>query len=281
MNGFFSSFISLFSWTTSDLVIKHALERAPLWRVSFWTQLFGGSGILLIGILLGYVTKIDPESLSWIFLLSFMNAFGMFFFYRSIQHKGVALSLPIIYSWPLVSIFIGMIFLHEFPSIIQWFAITLVLSGIFAVSLDKKKTRWVDFGTIAALISMLIWGIFYVVLREPSELYGEWWISGSLKLGTALFSLPFLIKENRFLPSSTSTSLWITLLAIGLLDANGLIFLSMGLQKLPVALVTSIISTTPAIVALCGVLFFKERVNFRQGIGIFSTILGLILLIVW
>lgn len=279
MLGQLLAFTTLFSWAFSDLLSKYALKKQSLWFISFWVQLVGGAGMLLLGLLLGEIQSISTESLYWVALFSIINMFGMFFFYKAIQHKGVALSLPIIYSWSLPAIFLSMIFLNQYPSKLQWFGITAILLGLFFVGVDRHATRWIDVGSLAALISMLIWGTFYFLITEPAELYGEWWISGSLKLGTALLSLPLLIHEHVQLSIKRDHIFW-TLGLIGLLDGLGLVALSTGLQISSTAMMTSITSGSPVVVALFGIFLFKEKINRQQAVGIVSTTMGLILLVI-
>lgn len=278
MLGPLLAFTTLLTWTLSDLIVRHALSKQSIWFLSFWGQLFGGAGILIIGFLLGEIETISIKSAGWIALFSTVNTFGMFFFYKAIQRKGVALSLPIIYSWSIPAILLSMIFLDQKPSSLQWLGITTILFGLFCVTVDRHSKHWMDSGSLAALISMLTWGFFYFSIAKPSELYGEWWLGGTLKLGTALLSLPFLIHEKINIPIQRKNILWAMGL-IGLLDALGLVALSTGLQISSTAVMTGITSTTPVIVALFGIFLFKERVNRQQALGIVSTVVGLILLV--
>ncbi len=277
--GALLAFAALASWTFADLFTKHALSKQSLWFVSFWAQLLGGAGLLLLGLLLGRIHAIPIESWPWVALFSVINIFGMFFFYKSVQQKGVALSLPIIYSWSLPTIVLSMIFLNQYPSPLQWFGVGTIIIGLFCISLDRKNKHWIDRGTFFAFFSMLIWGVFYFLVSGPSELYGEWWLSGSLKVGTAVLSLPFLFHEQKGLVFKRDKIFWVVGL-IGLFDAFGLVALSTALQLSSAAVATGITSTAPAAIALLGVFLFKEKVNRQQGFGIAATVGGILLLVI-
>lgn len=278
MLGPLFAFITLGTWSLSDLIVKYALSRQSIWFISFWGQILGGVIILILGLLTGQIQSISLASLPWIALFSVINIVGMFLFYKSVQSKGVALSLPIVYSWSILSVALSVIFLSEFPTLLQTLGIGAVLLGIFFVAIEPGNRRLVDRGTLAAFGSMLCWGIFYFLMREPTELYGEWWIGGMLKIGSGILSLPFLLKERARRNKKSMRLLWVMAI-IGLLDALGLIALTSGLQISSVAVMTGIPSTTPVVVALFGVLLFKEKVNLRQAIGIGATGIGLVLLV--
>ncbi len=277
--GILLSLSSLLSWTFSDLLAKKTLQKQALWFISFWGQLFGGIAILAIGIFMGEIQSLAWESWPWVLLLSVLNVFGMFCFYKAIQSKGVALSLPVIYSWSIPSIFLGMIFLDQFPSTLQWLGVCGAIFGIFLVSVDTKAKHWVDKGTLYAFLSMLTWAIFYFLIREPSQVHGEWFLSSGIKIGSALFALPFLFKEGHSLSGTLKNLSW-SLGLIGVLDALGLIFLTTALQISSTAIVTGIISTTPVVVAFFGVFLFKEKVTHQQKLGILISTIGLILLVI-
>ncbi|EKD93583.1 MAG: hypothetical protein ACD_28C00112G0001 [uncultured bacterium] len=279
MIGPLFAFGTLLSWSISDLICKVALKQQTLWFVSVWGQLIGGIGIIVLGISLGEIREIPIKSWNWIVLFSALNTLGIFFFYKAIQHKGVALTLPIIYSWSVPTIVLSLIFLNQHPSPLEWMGVGFILMGIFCVGLDTTSKRWMDQGALAALISMLIWGVFYFFIGSPSEAYGEWWIAGSLKIGTALLSFPFLVYEQNS-RSSKKEKIFYAVGLIGMLDALGLVALTKAFQESSTAIVTGITSTTPVFVALFGIFIFKERVNRQQALGILSTVAGLILLVI-
>lgn len=278
MLGYILAFGSLVVWSLSDLVAKHAVHKSSNLNLIFWGQLLGGVGILALGLLLGLVHAFEFNSLAWVALLALLNSVGMALFYSSIKHKGVALSLPIIYSWSLPTILLSYFFLRTAPSPLQGLGILAVLIGLFLVSIDSSNTRWVDKGTIAALFSMLCWGVFYFLITTPSTLYGEWWTSGAVKIITAVFVLPFLIK-GKAKAFGNSQKEFLSVGFIGLCDALGLVFVSYALQMTSNTVVTGIVSSTPAVVAAIGILVYKEKVNRSQLFGIILTVLGLLCLV--
>ena len=270
---------TLLSWSLADLMAKYVLGKRSIWFVSFWGQLLGGTTILALGLITGKIQNIALESWAWVLILAIINVIGMFFFYRAIQCKGIALSLPIVYSWSVPAILLAMIFLNQYPSTLQWIGVGAAIIGLFLVSVDHRAKRWVDSGSLVAFISMLTWGLFYFLLREPAELYGEWELTGSLKIMTALLSLPFLLQSGSGLSlPANRTSAAIGL--IGFLDALGLVAVSFALQASSIAIVTGITSTAPVVVACFGVLLFKEKINRQQTLGIATTTMGLMLLVI-
>lgn len=271
---------ALAAYGSSDLMVKHALSKRPIWTVIFFSQLLGSIIILLLGLAIGEISHIPLESWTWILALGSLNIIGMFFFYGAILSKGVALTLPIIYSWTLPSTLLEIFFRHEYPSSLQILAICTILAGLFLVGVDFKSTRWVGKGTLFALASMLTWGLFYFLLGGPAEQYGEWWLSSGIKAVTAIFSIFFLFTQKSRLSFSGSSSIFLIIALIGTLDALGLVSVSGALQFTSVAVTAGIISTAPALIALFGVVIYKEKINLLQSLGICATVIGLVLLVI-
>ncbi len=278
MLGQLFAFGTLAAWSVADLVAKHAVSKLSTLQLVFWGQFLGGAGILVLGFLTGYISEISLNSLSWILLLAALNVGGMILFYEAIRHKGVALSLPITYSWSVPTVLFAFLFLNQLPSTLQLAGIAAVVVGLFLVAIEAGSKRWVDRGSIAAFFSMITWGVFYFLLSTPAEAYGEWWVSGGIKLCTGLLVLPILLPKVSLSSKEPLKRLW-PIGLIGLCDAVGLILMSNALQMASGAVVTGITSTTPAVVATAGILFYKEKVNRQQIVGITVTVAGLLLLV--
>lgn len=271
------AFTALLTWTLSDLLVKHAISKESTWSLIFWTQFFGGAFILGSGIILNFIPEISWSALLWITLLGAINFFGMNAFYKAIEKKGLALALPVVYSWAIPSVILGVIFLKEIPTTLHWIGLITIIGGLFMVTHSKKSRFLIDPSFLLAFLSMLTWGLFYFLIRDPGKEYGEFLTSGGLKVVTAMMAFPFLFVKKPHKKIRKMQSL-LPICAIGILDAIGLVAITKGLQLGTTAVVTGIIATCPVIVAVCGVLFYKEKVDRFQGLGIALAGAGLILL---
>lgn len=279
MLGLLLAFSTLLTWSFSDLVSKHAVRKHSTLHLLFWGQALGGTAILILGLIIGEIQSFSLGAFLWSGFLGSLNVLGMYTFYKSIEYKGVSLSLPIVYSWSVPTIALSYFFLHELPSSIQILGILAVVVGLFLVCIDRNSKRWIDGGILFAFISMFTWALFYFLLIKPSELHGEWLMSGSIKTFTGLLVLPFLLHEKTKTGIKSSKVFW-TVGLIGLCDALGLLAISYALQISSPAIVTGITSTTPVLVAAAGIFFYKEKVVPSQILGIVVTVVGLILLTV-
>lgn len=277
MSSILLALTALLSWTLSDLIVKKVITKKSLWFLNFWGQLFGGAFILGASFFLNTTKNLSWDAILWILLLGAINTFGMIAFYKAIQRKGIALALPVVSSWAIPSIILTMIFLKEIPTTMQWIGVLIIIAGLFMVTANRKSCFFIDTSFIFAFLSMCTWGVFYFLIREPSRVYGEFLTAGGLKGATALFTIPMLYHSRTVEKSKKMTTLW-PILAIGILDGCGLLAITKGLEIGSTAVVTGIISTAPVLVAIAGVLLYKEKITKLQALGIGIAGIGLIVL---
>ena len=275
--GIVLAFINVILWGVSDIITKASLDRESKWKVLFIGQFFGGLLVFIIAILLGDVKNLLSSEVSYLILLALLNLVGVYAFYEAFQKKGVALTSPIIYSYVIITVILGVIFYSETVNTIQSLAIILILGGIFIVMSKKTERIAFDKFFMFAILSMVIWGVLYFLLKVPNLIFGAILVTSSIKLFTSFFSIPVLVTkkikifklENKVLPY---------MLLIGVLDAMGFLAFNSALNFSPVSIVTAISSAAPILSVSLGVIILKESLTRKQTIGIATAILGLILI---
>ena len=274
MDGITLAFISLITWSISDIIVKLALNKSSWWKVLFYTQLAGGSLMLIIASFTTELNQIFTGLGLLLILLGLIDMIGFLTMYKSIHSKGVSLTAPIINSWAIVSVTLSMIFYGERISFLQLIAILCIIFGIFIVTLKKEKFHFDKTFTIA-LISMLTWGVFFFLLKIPNLVFNAILVTAAVKLLTLPFSLPLIFKKKINL-LKTKTSVLLIIILAGILDAAGFLAFNSALKISPVSLISPIIAAAPVLIAIMGVFFLKEKISKRQTIGIIITVLGLI-----
>ncbi len=274
-SGVLLAFVSLLAWACSDILKKLALRKTSWWKLLVFAQLSGGGVMLIISLFTTDFLTLFTKG-GWILLiLGGINMAAFFTMYKSISRKGLALTAPIINSWALVSIPLSLLFYRETLGSRQWMAIILIVVGISVVTAQKRKIA-LDKSYILPLLSMLLWGLFFFLLKIPNAFFHAFLITASVKLLSLVWSIPFIIRNKISLGGTAGSPL---LVAIGLLDALGFVSINYALQRTPVSLVSPIITAVPVVVVLLGIFLFKETISFRQGVGIVLTLGGLFILV--
>ena len=277
MIGIILAFASMLIWGLSDLVTKISLNKESNWKVLFFGQFFGGLAVFFIA--LGFVdfSSINLSKLYYLPLFGLANFIGMYTFYKSMQVKGVSLTAPIINSWAFITVILGAIFYHETLGFLHSSAILLILLGLFFItSVNLKKFKF-DSSFAFAIFSMVLWGVFYFLLKIPNIIFGALLVTSTVKIITSFFTIPVLFRKKINLFDTNKKSLFVMLL-VGLTDAFGFLALNFAYNYSPVSIVATIGSAVPVVSVLLGVLVLKEKLNLRQLSGIVIVIAGLILI---
>jgi len=275
--GIVLAFVTVILWGFSDIITKASLDRESKWKVLFIGQFLGGSLVFIIAILLGDVKNLLSSEVSYLILLALLNLVGVYAFYEAFQKKGVALTSPIIYSYVIITVLLGIIFYSETVNTIQSLAIVFILSGIFIIMSKKTEHITFDRSFMFAILSMVIWGVLYFLLKIPNLIFGAILVTSSIKLLTSFFSIPVLVaKKIRIFKTENKVLFYMIL--IGILDSMGFLAFNFALNFSPVSIVTAISSAVPVLSVLLGVIILKESLTRKQTIGIVTAILGLILI---
>ena len=272
--GIILAFVAMISWGLSDLVTKLSLDRESKWKVLFLGQLIGGLLVFGVALFFADLSVLASKGISYLFILGFINLAAMYTYYKSMQEKGIALTSPIVNSWALVTIILGLVFYKEMLGSLQWLAVVFIMGGVFAV-MFKGKAKF-DGSLIYAVISMVLWGVFFFLLKEPNLIFGALLVASLVKLITVFFSIPILVRKKVNIFKTESRILFFIIL-IAITDGVGFSVFNFALKYAPVSIASLIISAVPIIGVGFGVMIFKEKLSFRQKIAIVTVIIGLIL----
>ncbi|MFC1801460.1 DMT family transporter [Nanoarchaeota archaeon] len=272
--GILLAFIAMFSWSVSELVTKLSLNKESKWKVLFMGQLMGGLLILIVALFFVDFSVLASKGIWYLFVLGLINLGGMYTYYKSMKEKGVALTSPVVNSWALVTIILGLIFYKEVLGGLQWVAVVLIIGGVFAVAFKGKAK--LDTSLIYAVISMVLWGVFFFLLKEPNLIFGALLVASSIKIITSFFSVPILVR-NKVKIWKTSPYVLFFIILVAITDSIGFSVFNFALKYAPVSIASLIISAVPIISVGLGVMVLKERLTLRQKIAILVVVIGLVL----
>ncbi|NKI71318.1 EamA family transporter RarD [Collimonas pratensis] len=157
---------------------------------------------------------------------------------------------------PMVSVALGLVFLHERPRPLQWLAIAIAAGAVLWLTWQAGHPPW-----IALTLAVTFGG--YGLLRKTASLGA---LPG-LALETALvlpLALAFLVYtslqgHNTFSSASTSTK-WL-LAAAGPITSIPLLMFAAGARRIPLSLVGVLQYITPSLQLLFGVWLYGEQLD--------------------
>jgi chloramphenicol-sensitive protein RarD len=173
---------------------------------------------------------------------------------------------------PLLSIFLGVIFLRERLRVWQWLPIGLTALGVLYLTFTYGRLPWI------ALTLAFTFGLYGLVKKTAplGSLYG-------LALETGLLLLPALlylvyadgIDQGAFLHTGTGSDL--LMMGAGLITTAPLLMFASAVQRIPLFLVGILQFITPTLQFLIGVLIYQEPFTYDKLIGFGMVWIALII----
>ena len=162
---------------------------------------------------------------------------------------------------PLISVFLGVVFLKERLRNIQWLAVLIAGTGVFIMTIIYGQFPWIS------LFLATTWGL-YGLLRKKSPLNS---VEG-LTLETALLSLPALFFLGCITGGDASSFLsgWSTaflLMGAGLTSGLPLLVFITGARMINLSLIGILQYIYPTLIFIVGVFIYNELLNEAKLIG--------------
>ena len=273
--------ISMIGYGLTDFLSSTVTKKDNPIKLGFWYFLLSSILLAIIGLLLFKIPKISDVEAIILVVTSFLSVFGLLSFLKALKVGKLSIIAPISGSWSIITVLIGVIFLNETLSILQIVGVILTILGTILTSfklrdiLNLKLNNLVP-GSGYAVITMLIWGVFYAAIGVLSKQFGWLYPVFIVTLGSAILLLIYSLIKRIKLSFPTKLSGLLVLWAI--LGTIAFVFYSLGANYGYISLVSPITAAAPFIAVILGLLLLKERVEINQIIGISLIIIGLIVI---
>ena len=284
------------------LVLKHAdarsLDRLPLIRTNYAVAAVIG---FFAAVALGQ-TRISGPSLLLAAVTGVLFVAGLLIWTRAIHAAGLALSVVAMRTAVVIPLFAAALIWHEQPSMLELagsfvalLALSLVLSEVARrqTSVGDNTTAKTEPGSVliahrsslitsSALPWLLLLFLADGLVMVPALIFRkELPLSETMPFQTVIFVTAFFVTTLLYYvrrPRLTSETLkWGALL--GTANLGNYLFLVLALSVLPgLAVYPAIAAGEVGLMALAGVVLWKEKVGIRSWLGIALAILALILI---
>jgi uncharacterized membrane protein len=265
-------------WAGGAILVKKGFENIPpLWNniINNFLALFIFIPVVLF--LSSFQLNIPTVQIYGVIVAA---CFLYQFFYYSISRGQISLTGTIVAGYPLVTIILSHIFLHERLFLSQYCGVVLILTGGIGIAIPDKKRpiqksnlSWVLWGLVGAFT--LGSGDFLTKL-SINNIGAYSYIFFESLIINAFSCINYLVdKPHRTVPKIFSKKIKPTLLGI-IMHLVGALFFLIAFDHGPASLISPVSSIYPAFVALLAIRFLKEVVTRRQGLSIGIIVIGLI-----
>jgi chloramphenicol-sensitive protein RarD len=157
---------------------------------------------------------------------------------------------------PMVSVALGLMFLHERPRPLQWLVITIAFCAVLWLTWQAGHPPW-----IALTLAVTFGG--YGLLRKTASLGAlpGLALETALVLPLALAFLAYTSQQDHNTFSSASTATKWLLVAAGPITSIPLLMFAAGARRIPLSLVGVLQYITPSLQLLFGVWLYGEQLD--------------------
>ena len=287
--GAILSFAAMLTSGIGDYLAKLASVRIGSIKASFYVRFLGLIPPVLIIIFQIIFKSLDYTDIDLGSFLKFGTTIGILIasvylaYYRGLEIGSVSIVSTVASAWFAVSVTLAVIFLGETPTVLQVVLISIIVVGIGTLS-DFRSISFAQIlnssqasGFSHAVFVMFTLGVVTVLAKPMIEAGGPFLGSAYTHILSSVFllivirwqgiSLEFQIKDNLQY-----------VVGAAFFDAAGILLFFMALLISPITLVTPIMAAHPLATMACARFFDGERTSALQSVGIFLTVIGVILL---
>ena len=264
-------------WGVGAVLAKRGLTYvSPL-----WTNIISYGFVVITMFPWALNGGVNWEKLQMIFPWTLLTAGAYSTYYYVISRGEIALTGTVQSTYPLTTVILAKLFLGETTSGLQNLGIVAILMGAILIAWPKdvkvKLESWVWWGAVGSIMAGS--GDFLAkLIIGQSDVY-TFTLSHELAFIPVMVGLWLVDKKSRDLPQLSVRS-WLPILTgVGMLQIGVLsFFIALSLGK--ASLVTPVSSIYQAITVVLAMAWLKEKVTWRQLVGIGLAVSGVLILAV-
>ncbi|PXY35448.1 EamA family transporter [Prauserella flavalba] len=241
-------------------------------RAHFVTvALLGQAGGLVVALLAApaFPAAPRPESLAWGALSGVGTGVGMLFLFRGLGRGAMSVVVPVsAVGGVALPVLAGVLLLGERPSALSWLGIAVAVPALWLVSRTRDGTGGGAAATADGLVASVGIALQYLALAQADPASGIWPVVTG-RVAAILTILPLLRAAHVRARLSVPTIGWAAV--TGALAALALVCYLLATRQQLVVIAVVLSSLYPAIPVLLGITVLRERLGWRQALGLVAA----------
>jgi drug/metabolite transporter (DMT)-like permease len=288
----FAGLGGMIGWGLADFFAKKTIDAIGDIVSLGWGHIFGTLGLLIALIYrysaYGHSVAITQSPATWLGFAFFgvLQAVVYLLVYKGFAKGQVGVLSPVFASFSGLTAFISIVFFGESVGILVILGLLVLFAGILIINIDPSAfaNKRISFITVPGFKEVGLATILAVVwtLSWKQFVTGQDWLLYAFMMYAfmtlSIVVIAFIQKID--LKVSTSNSVWIFLIGIGVAEAIAYLAISNGYSTTShtsvVALLSGAFSLPTIFLART---YLKERVTKMQAVGMFVTIIGIMILV--
>jgi DME family drug/metabolite transporter len=278
------------AWGTMDVGSALAARRVGSLAVTAGGQAV--SAVLLLAMLFasGASLPTDPRAILVSAAVGVVGAGAYLAYFTGLRIGPIAIVSGMVAAYGGLTVLLAVIVRSETLTPLQALGAVIATVGVVmtgvAFDADWRRTHLAGPGVVFAIVALILFSVMTVGLAEAIET-APWLPVIALSRGVnavltcALVAVAVVSRHRVFgavlsAPLPPSRVAWLLVVLGGVLDAAGLISISVGLEQAPTWLVGLASSFGPAVTILAAVAFLGERLRPVQWLGLAGVAVGLV-----
>lgn len=279
-SGVFFGIVAMLSWGASDFCVTKSARGCDPLKAFFWSQIFALVLTFFIFYNFFQLPKFSFEIAALILASGFFSVIANFSFYKSLRLGQVSVVMPIASCWAVVTVLLSLIFLEQTLTFLNAVGVVLAVMGALLVSFRLKDlsldVRKHDKGIKYAVIAALAYGADFTIIDLAANKIGWFLPIFFIGIVTAVFLFLYAKAAKKDISFPQNALRFIIL--VGILDTVAYLSYSSSVTEEYGAVVAPIAAASPAVSIFLARIFFKEKLELNQEIGMVSVLASLILL---
>jgi drug/metabolite transporter (DMT)-like permease len=279
-DGFVLGSLAALAWGLADVSVTYLSRRGGFFTTLLYTQTAGVALLVVVALALADLPGASGAELLALAALGPVAVAAYAGFYRALELGPIAIVSPIASSNGAIVVLLAVLVLGESLTALQAVGCVLVLGFIGLAALEPGGGRAEEGanGIRLALVTAVSFGIYLFGLATISEELG--WLLPILVARTAAVAILAAVAAAWPPPRRGSLGRLGVLgcMGAGALDAAGYLAFNRGGEIGEVAITSAAAAAYPVIPILVGLLALRERIAWRQLVGVAGVLGGMVVL---
>jgi drug/metabolite transporter (DMT)-like permease len=279
-DGFVLGSLAALAWGLADVSVTYLSRRGGFFTTLLYTQTAGVALLVVVALALADLPGASGAELLALAALGPVAVAAYAGFYRALELGPIAIVSPIASSNGAIVVLLAVLVLGESLTAVQAVGCVLVLGFIGLAALEPGGGRAEEGanGIRLALVTAVSFGIYLFGLATISEELG--WLLPILVARTVAVAILAAVAAAWPPPRRGSLGRLGVLgcMGAGALDAAGYLAFNRGGEIGEVAITSAAAAAYPVIPILVGLLALRERIAWRQLVGVAGVLCGMVVL---
>jgi bacterial/archaeal transporter family protein len=273
------------SWAIGSVSIRNLARKLDPFTLNAPRTLAGGMLMMLLVLATGrlplYATVTPYKLFFLIASITISSVIGDALYVTSIARMGVSRTIPIANSYPVLTLALGLIFLHEKLSWSIGIGLILVLAGVMLVS-RRSQDQLIEpvqprSGLPYAALAAIFWAVGMVMVAPGIQGLDSLMVTSIRMLALSLMLwLIVLIRRSYGQLKTLSRREWVILLVGGMIGWGlGNLFFVMAVSMLGPTRAAILGSTPPLFALPLSIIWLKEKPNLAIVGGTILAVVGI------